>query len=101
MNNDYLNDPEFQELIWKYLRSLNDELPLIKQYIFESNFIELRQFGHNLKGTGGAYGYDSFTDYGDKINCAAHEKDIPFIKSLVADFEIELIEAIKSFNTSN
>ncbi len=98
MENDLFDDPEFQKLIRKYLVYLKNELAGIKDHIEISNIMEIRKFSHNLKGTGGGYGFDEFTELGGKINLAAHEENIPLIKSFVSEFEIELEKAVKKFN---
>ena len=58
MNLDLYDDPEFQKLIRKYLDYLHKELVGIKKHIQLKKFQEIRKFGHNLKGTGGGYGFD-------------------------------------------
>ncbi len=98
MNSDYIDDPEFQVLIKKYLAYLQEELAKVQVFISQSDYPELRQFGHNLKGTGGGYGFDHFTVLGEKINRAAHKKDMPSIQSLVSTFTTELNEAKEKFS---
>jgi len=66
MDNELYNDPEFQALIRKYLEYLLNEVAKVKISINNSNFLEIRKFSHNLKGTGGGYGFDNFTDLGGK-----------------------------------
>ena len=101
MNFDLFNDPEFQDLIRKYLDYLQKELERVKISIQHSNFLEIRQFSHNLKGTGGGYGFDEFTALGGKINLAAHEEDINLIQSFVSEFESELAKAIQKYKKAD
>jgi hypothetical protein len=101
MNFDLFNDPEFQELIRKYLDYLQKELTRLKESIQHSNFLEIRQFGHNLKGTGGGYGFDEFTKLGGKINLAAHEEDITLVESSVSEFESELAKAVQKYKQAD
>jgi len=100
MNMDLYDDPEFQKLIRQYLKYLQKELAGIKDKIQKKNFKDIRKFGHNLKGTGGGYGFDEFTNLGDKINLAAHEEDIPLIESFLSEFELELAKAVLKYKTT-
>ncbi len=101
MNFDLFNDPEFQDLIRKYLDYLQKELERVKESIQQSNFLEIRQFGHNLKGTGGGYGFDEFTKLGGEINLAAHEEDITLIESSISEFESELAKAVQKYKQTD
>jgi len=98
MKNELFDDPEFQKLIIKYLEYLQKELEIVKSKIDQKDFIAIRKFSHNLKGTGGGYGFDNFTDYGDKINIAAHEENIPSINIYISEFESELTKTIEQYN---
>ncbi|MCH7732198.1 MAG: hypothetical protein IIB95_05035 [Candidatus Marinimicrobia bacterium] len=101
MNLDLYDDPEFQILIRKYLKYLQKELVGIKEHIQQKNFLEIRKFSHNLKGTGGGYGFDEFTNLGGKINLAAHEEDIPLIESYISEFELELNKAFDQYKSTD
>jgi len=98
MDNELYNDPEFQALIRKYLEYLLNEVAKVKISINNSNFLEIRKFSHNLKGTGGGYGFDNFTDLGGEINEAAHAGDIHSVESFLSKFEVELATAVQQFN---
>lgn len=101
MNFNLQDDPEFQKLIRKYLDYLLKEVDGVKKHIQGNNFQEIRKFSHNLKGTGGGYGFDEFTELGGKINIAAHEENIPLIESFVSDFELELNKALQRFKSTS
>lgn len=98
MDNELYNDPEFQALIRRYLDYLLKEVAKVKISIQNSNFQEIRKFSHNLKGTGGGYGFDNFTDFGGKINEAAHAENIQSVESFVSEFELDLATAVQQFN---
>jgi len=87
MTNDYMNDPEFQELIREYLDFMINSLPELKENIAHADYIKIRQYGHNLTGSGGGYGFDDLTELGRNINTAAHEEDLPLLRNLTKELE--------------
>lgn len=94
---DYLNDPEFRELTRNYLQYLVDTLPEVKTNLSDGNFPAVQKFGHDLKGTGGGYGFDEFTQLGGQIEQASKEQDNDLLRGLVLDFESKLNHEYKHF----
>ncbi|MCH8069964.1 MAG: hypothetical protein IID16_11965 [Candidatus Marinimicrobia bacterium] len=84
---DYFNDPEFQDLIRSYLDYLMDSLVTFKVNCVERNYSEIRKFAHNLKGSGGGYGFDDLTQLGNDISSAAMRKDANKLDSLMKELE--------------
>lgn len=97
MENDYLNDPEFQELIRQYLDFLNNALPDVTANLQDKNFLEVQKFGHNMKGSGGGYGLDDFSEFGSQIEEAAMVQDQLALENLIATFKKKLVETIDRF----
>lgn len=97
MENDYLNDPEFQELIRQYLDFLNNALPDVTANLQDKNFLEVQKFGHNMKGSGGGYGLDDFSEFGSQIEKAAMVQDQLALENLIATFKKKLVETIDRF----
>ena len=75
MQNNYFNDPEFQALIRKYLDYLVESLSSLQGNLSKRNYRYIQEFGHNLKGTGGGYGFDDLTSLGDELEIAARKQD--------------------------
>lgn len=84
---DYFNDPEFQELIRSYLDYLMDSLVTFKMNCVNRNYSEIRKFAHNLKGSGGGYGFDDLTQLGSDISLATKSEDAKKLDSLVKELE--------------
>ncbi|NOZ75879.1 MAG: hypothetical protein GXO90_11005 [FCB group bacterium] len=97
MENDYLNDPEFQELIRQYLDFLVNALPDVKANLSDKNFLEVQKFGHNMKGSGGGYGLDEFSEFGSQIEKAAMVQDELALENLIVTFDKKLAETVNRF----
>ena len=74
---DFDND-EWAEMQEMYIKHTSKELDKIK---LDSDSLEaIRTFGHNIKGSGGMYGFDEVTNIGLQIENAAKESDLDSIK---------------------
>ena len=86
---DFDND-EWAEMQEMYIKHTSKELDKIK---LDSDSLEaIRTFGHNIKGSGGMYGFDEVTNIGLQIENAAKESDLDSIKLSLS----ELGEFLKS-----
>jgi len=97
VDDEYLDDPEFQLLIQKYLKYLLESLREVKANLYNRDFEKLRQFGHNLKGVAGGYGFDELSKLGSKIETASSSENVDFLKNLISDFEAGLEKGCKRF----
>ncbi len=74
---DFDND-EWAEMKEMYIKHTSKELDKIK---LDSDSLDaIRTFGHNIKGSGGMYGFDEVTNIGLQIENAAKESDLDSIK---------------------
>jgi chemotaxis protein histidine kinase CheA len=74
---DFDND-EWAEMQEMYIKHTSKELDKIK---LDSDSLDaIRTFGHNIKGSGGMYGFDEVTNIGLQIENAAKESDLASIK---------------------
>ncbi len=87
MEDNYLDDPEFQELIQQYIDYLKETLPELKANIEKRDFPALRKYGHNMKGSGGGYGFANLTELGKKMEAAALAEDINKYQDYVRQLE--------------
>lgn len=99
MDLDYLNNPEFQELIRKYLDHLHESLSNLQANWSNKNYTDLQQFGHNIKGSGRPYGFQDFSDLGKQIEDAAKEQDGTTLETLIEQFESVLNQERKKYCT--
>ncbi|MBC8402847.1 MAG: Hpt domain-containing protein [Candidatus Marinimicrobia bacterium] len=96
---DYLDDPEFQELIRQYVQYLTDTFPEIKENLTQGYFLKVQKFGHNLKGSGGGYGLMGISEIGQQIEEASKAQDKSLLSELFSQFEAELKAAQKKHLT--
>jgi chemotaxis protein histidine kinase CheA len=80
-------DQDFKEIVPEFIEAFNQNILEIKDYLKAEDYYALRVIGHNLKGTGGGYGFDEISDIGHKLNMAAKEKDSKSIDELIPDLE--------------
>ena len=77
---DFDND-EWAEMQEMYINHTFNELKNIKETLDSTTFDSLRTFGHNIKGSGGMYGFNEITSMGAKIESAAINENLEDIKS--------------------
>ena len=82
---DDFDDDEWAEMQEMYINHTFTELKSIKENINSITFDSLRTFGHNIKGSGGMYGFDKVTNIGLQIENAAKENDLDSIKLSLSD----------------
>ena len=97
VDDEYLDDPEFQLLIQKYLKYLLESLREVKANLYNRDFEKLRQFGHNLKGVAGGYGFDELSKLGGKIETVSSSENFDFLKNIISDFEASLKKECQRF----
>tara|TARA_Y100001934_G_C11757477_1_gene497666 strand:- start:24 stop:302 length:279 start_codon:yes stop_codon:yes gene_type:complete len=84
------DDEEWAEMQEMYVNHTFKELQKVKENINETSIDSLRTFGHNIKGSGGMYGFDKITNFGFLIETAAKTGDLEAIKSNFEELEIFL-----------
>ena len=78
---DDFDDDEWAEMQEMYINHTFKELKNIKENLDSATFDSLRTFGHNIKGSGGMYGFNEITNMGAKIESAAINENLEDIKS--------------------
>jgi len=68
---DGFDDEEWAEMQEMYIKFTSKELEKIQENMDMATMESLRTFGHNIKGSGGMYGFDGVTELGAKIEAAA------------------------------
>ena len=59
----------------------------LRELLESKDFAEIRTLGHQMKGSGGGYGFDGITDIGLKIQNAADDKNAAGIVQYIDDLE--------------
>ena len=82
---DDFDDDEWAEMQEMYVNHTSKELATIQENIDTVEMDSLRTFGHNIKGSGGMYGFGEVTNFGTKIEASAKANDRSKIKSLLEE----------------
>ena len=91
---DDFDAEEWAEMQEMYIAHTSKELAKIQEDLDNIELDSLRTFGHNIKGSGGMYGFDEVTNLGKEIEASAKTNDRGKIKSLLT----ELSNFLKSKN---
>ena len=75
------DDEEWAEMQEIYINHTSKELEKIKTQLNLDSIDSIRTFGHNIKGSGGMYGFNEVTELGLLIENAAKEGNLDSIKS--------------------
>ena len=87
---DDFDDDEWAEMQEMYINHTFKELNNIKENLDSASFDSLRTFGHNIKGSGGMYGFNKITIVGAEIESAAKNENLEGIKSNLDALEVFL-----------
>ena len=87
---DGFDEDEWAEMQEMYINHTSKELVSIMEDLETKSFDSLRTFGHNIKGSGGMYGFNEVTEIGAVIEAAAKDEDMALIKSNLKDFDLFL-----------
>jgi signal transduction histidine kinase/HPt (histidine-containing phosphotransfer) domain-containing protein len=66
-----------EELVPSYLARRRQEVPEMLELLAHSDFARLASLGHDLKGSGGGYGFPELTRLGAALEESANQKDGP------------------------
>ena len=87
---DDFDDDEWAEMQEMYINHTSKELKNIKENLDSAAFDSHRTFGHNIKGSGGMYGFNEITSRGAAIESAAMNENLEDIKSHLDALEVFL-----------
>ena len=85
-------DPFARRLIGKYIDKRNADIDRLTRALADSDFETIRTTGHNLSGSGAAYGLDDISELGASIERAAIARDGPRIQRLIGEMTAFLKE---------
>jgi HPt (histidine-containing phosphotransfer) domain-containing protein len=78
------------ELIPQYFALCRRDLLSLGAALEKKQFEDVRVLGHNLKGSGGAYGFPELSEIGSRIETAGTEKDEAVARQGVEQLEFFL-----------
>ena len=87
---DGFDKDEWAEMQEMYINHTSKELVSIMDNLETNSFDSLRTFGHNIKGSGGMYGFNEVTEIGAVIEAAAKDEDMALIKSNLKKLDLFL-----------
>lgn len=68
-------DEDLADLIPEFLENRRRDIDRIKRLVEEGKYEELTRLGHNLKGSGGGYGFTEISEIGRGIEEAGARSD--------------------------
>lgn len=80
-----ITDPFARQLVGQYLKNRKDDIDKLSDALAKSDFETIRTTGHNLYGSGAAYGIDDISFIGASIESAADEADTDRIERLIGE----------------
>jgi len=89
-------DPFARRLVGKYLDNRKGDIDKLQKALADSDFETIKVTGHNLYGSGAAYGLDPISFMGADIENAAEAKDGARIEELI-DEMTDFLRKLKVF----
>ena len=86
-------DPDLADLIPGFLENRRRDILAITEAIARGDIERVRMIGHSMKGTGGGYGFDAITEFGEILEQGARTLDMETVKRVVAELR-EYLERI-------
>ena len=83
-------DSILEDMIPEYLAHREAEVPIIQSALEQNDYLALRAIGHDIEGTGGAFGFKGLAELGRALRLAAREADNSEIEKIAEQIEIYL-----------
>lgn len=80
-------DPDLEEIIPIFFEGVREEIGKTRQAVEQGDFKSAFKAGHNLKGSGGGYGFDVISRIGARIEEAGKSKDLSRVGQELDDLE--------------
>ena len=82
-----INDPFARRLMVRYLQHRRDDITALRSALASGDFEAIRDKGHNLFGSGSAYGLDRISELGAALEKTAKKKNGEDIAQLIEKLE--------------
>ena len=93
--NDY---PGMKIIIDEFVDGLPEEVAKLIDLANREDLLPLRRVAHQLRGTGGGYGFDTITDYAGKLEDSINSSDNPESISSKIHSLIDVIRRVEGFD---
>jgi len=77
---------DLEDLIPVFMANRNKEVETLRGALAASDFEQLKQLGHRMKGVGRSYGFITVSDIGKRVEDAAAKSDRAGIDSCIAEY---------------
>jgi HPt (histidine-containing phosphotransfer) domain-containing protein len=77
---------DIADLIPAYLSNRNKELATLRAALAASDFEQLRQVGHRMRGVGNSYGFERVSSLGKEIEDGARSRDKDSLAAHIAAY---------------
>jgi len=88
-------DPDCAALVPAFLERRCEELLVLEQALQQSEFDTVYRLGHNLRGSGGSYGFPVMTEIGERMERAAKANDGAAVAREIAVLREHLGEVLR------
>jgi len=78
-------DPFARKLVGRYLQNRTSDIQKLGDALEDEDFETIRTTGHNLFGSGSAYGLDEVSRIGEALENAAKHRDGPATRGFIAE----------------
>ena len=78
-------DLNLESLMPQYLKHRREDIQNITSALASGDYPAIEGMGHNMKGSGGGYGFDAISRIGRKIELSAVKKNADAIRKSAAD----------------
>lgn len=83
-------DVEIEDLVPIFLRNQLEDVESIVEACEQSDYEKIRVLGHNMKGTGSAYGFDAISEIGASLEQSAKEGNSEKVRMLAEEVSVYL-----------
>lgn len=87
-------DPFARKLVGDYLENRRTDIAKLTRALLDSDFETIRVTGHNLLGSGAAYGFAAISEMGAGIESAAAARDIRGVERCITELS-DLLGQVK------
>ena len=68
-------DRDFEDIVEPYLDHIRNDILLMRDYLNDADFQNIQLITHQIKGSGGRFGFGFITECGEFLEHAANVKD--------------------------
>ena len=83
-------DAEIEDLVPIFLRNQLEDVESIVEACEQRDYEKIRVLGHNMKGTGSAYGFDAISEIGASLEQCAKERNSEKVRILAEEVSVYL-----------